>query len=292
MTDAADQLPDDLASAHAMILAERAARREAEAVAARAQAVNSHSDALIARLRLEIEKLKRDIHGSRSERKARLLEQMELQLEELEADASEDELAAEMTARSSTVRAFERKRPSRKPFPEHLPRERVVIAAPSNCPCCGSAKLAKLGEDITETLEVIPRQWKVIQTVREKFTCRECEKITQPPAPFHVTPRGFAGPNLLAMILFEKFGQHQPLNRQSERYAREGIDLSLSIRLGCGTPAFRSSIPHWTLAAQVTAFTTLGNSAKNPSPVSFTMRPSYSATLRSISSLRCDFHDA
>jgi transposase len=228
MTDAADQLPDDLASAHAMILAERAARREAEAVAARAQAVNSHSDALIARLRLEIEKLKRDIHGSRSERKARLLEQMELQLEELEADASEDELAAEMAARSSTVRAFERRRPSRKPFPEHLPRERVVIAAPVSCPCCGSAKLAKLGEDITETLEVIPRQWKVIQTVREKFSCRECEKITQPPAPFHVTPRGFAGPNLLAMILFEKFGQHQPLNRQSERYAREGIDLSLS----------------------------------------------------------------
>ena len=75
---------------------------------------------------------------------------------------------------------------------------------------------------------MIPRQWKVIQTVREKFSCRECEKITQPPAPFHVTPRGFAGPNLLAMILFEKFGQHQPLNRQSERYRREGIDLSVS----------------------------------------------------------------
>ena len=75
---------------------------------------------------------------------------------------------------------------------------------------------------------MIPRQWKVIQTVREKFSCRACETITQPPAPFHVTPRGFAGPNLLAMILFEKFGQHQPLNRQSERYAREGVDLSLS----------------------------------------------------------------
>lgn len=224
MTEPADQLPDDLASAHAMILAERAARRDAEAVAARAQAMNSHSDALIARLRLEIEKLKRDIHGSRSERKARLLEQMELQLEELEADASQDELAAEIAAaRSSSVRAFERKRPSKKPFPEHLPRERVVIIPPTNCRCCGSAKLAKLGEDITETLEVIPRQWKVIQTVREKFSCRECEKITQPPAPFHVTPRGFAGPNLLAMILFEKFGQHQPLN-----HAREGIDLSLS----------------------------------------------------------------
>src|SRR4051812_48211914 len=162
-------------------------------------------------------------------RKARLLEQMELQLEDLEAAATEDELAAETAAlRTQTVQSFQRKRPSRKPFPDHLPRERIVIAAPESCPCCGSAKLSKLGEDITETLEVIPRQWKVIQRVREKFSCRSCETITQPPAPFHVTPGGFAGPNLLAMILFEKFGQHQPLNRQSERYAREGVDLSVS----------------------------------------------------------------
>ena len=75
---------------------------------------------------------------------------------------------------------------------------------------------------------MIPRQWKVIQTVREKFSCRNCETISQPPAPFHVTPRGWAGPSLLAMILFEKYGQHQPLNRQAERYAREGVPLSLS----------------------------------------------------------------
>jgi transposase len=80
----------------------------------------------------------------------------------------------------------------------------------------------------TETLEVVPRQWKVIQTVREKFTCRRCEKISQAPAPFHPVPRGWAGPSLLAMIVFEKFGQHQPLNRQADRYAREGVDLSLS----------------------------------------------------------------
>jgi transposase len=79
-----------------------------------------------------------------------------------------------------------------------------------------------------QTLEVIPRQWKVIQTVREKFTCRHCETITQPPAPFHAIPRAWAGPSLLAMILFEKFGQHQPLNRQAERFTREGLDLSLS----------------------------------------------------------------
>jgi transposase len=94
----------------------------------------------------------------------------------------------------------------------------------------GHHRAALAGRDQTSiaALEVVPRRWKVIQTVREKFSCRNCETITQPPAPFHVTPRGFAGANLLAMILFEKFGQHQPLNRQSERYAREGIDLSVS----------------------------------------------------------------
>jgi len=245
-----ESLPSDLAAAHAMILAERDARVMAEAdaavaktaaavaetkaavakaEAANAQADLSSSEALIAHLKLAIEKLRRELYGTRSERKARLLDQMELQLEELEASATADELAAEQAAaRTQTVKSFARKRPSRKPFPEHLPRERIVIAAPESCPCCGSMKLSKLGEDITETLEVIPRQWKVIQTVREKFSCRSCETIAQPPAPFHVTPRGFAGPNLLAMILFEKFGQHQPLNRQSERYASEGIDLSVS----------------------------------------------------------------
>jgi len=220
-----ESLPPDLATAHAMILAERTGRLEAEAKLANARA----EAALIAYYKLEIEKLKRQLYGTRSERKTRLLEQMELQLEELEATATEDELAAEKAAsRTQTVRSFQRKRPARRPFPDHLPRERIVIPAPESCPCCGSPKLSKLGEDITETLEVIPRQWKVIQTVREKFSCRDCETITQPPAPFHVTPRGFVGPNLLAMILFEKFGQHQPLNRQSERYRHEGIDLSVS----------------------------------------------------------------
>ena len=112
------------------------------------------------------------------------------QLEELEASAAEDELAAEQAAaRSRTVQSFQRKRPSREPFPDHLPRERIVIAAPESCPCCGSSRLSKLGEEITETMEVVPRQWKVILTVREKFSCRTCETINQPPAPFHVTPR-------------------------------------------------------------------------------------------------------
>src|SRR3954468_25056907 len=130
MNDAAEQLPDDLASALALLAQERARRIKAEAEAANAKALVSHSEALIARLKLEIEKVRRELYGRRSERKARLLEQMELQLEELEADAGEDELAAEIVAKASAVRSFERKRPSRKPFPEHLPRERVVIAAP------------------------------------------------------------------------------------------------------------------------------------------------------------------
>jgi transposase len=224
---APESLPTDLAAAHALILAERVEAEDrlvavkAELVNARAEAANTQADlssteALISHLKLEIEKLRRSLYGHRSERKARLLEQMELQLEELEASATENELAAEKAAaQAQTIRSFQRKRPSRRPFPEHLPRARVVIPAPESCPCCGSSRLSKLGEDITETLEVVPRQWKVIQTVREKFACRDCEKITQPPAPFHVTPRGFARPNLLAMILFEKFGQHQPLNRQS-----------------------------------------------------------------------------
>jgi transposase len=222
---AADSLPDDLETLKQLVLAQ-----QAELAHARAEA--SSAEALIAHLRLTIEKMRRELYGPRSERKARLLDQLELQLEELEASAAEDDLAAEKAAASpgdtTQMRAFTRQRPSRKPFPAHLPRERVIVPGPSACACCGSTRLAKLGEDVTETLEVIPRQWKVVQYVREKFTCRDCEKISQAPAPFHVLPRGFAGPSLLAMILFEKYGQHQPLNRQSERYAREGIDLSLS----------------------------------------------------------------
>lgn len=207
----------------------RAELAATKAELARSVAVVSASEAMIAGLKLEIARLKREQYGRSAERTARLIDQLELQLEELETAASEDAVRAEQAAEKTTqVASFERRKPVRKPFPEHLPRERVVVEAPTNCNCCGSSHIVKMGEDITETLEVVPRQWKVIQTVREKFTCRDCEKISQPPAPFHPTPRGWAGPNLLAMIAFEKFGQHQPLNRQAERYAREGVDLSLS----------------------------------------------------------------
>jgi len=222
MTSAADTPPDDLDALRTALAAEQLARREAEARA-------TGAEAMVAHLKLLIAKLKHDRFGASSERGRKLLDQMELELEELEATASE---AASADAKDGAQgKAFTRRKPVRAPLPDHLPRERVVIDGPSSCPCCGG-KLAKLGETITETLEVIPRRWKVIQTVREKFTCRSCEAITQPPAPFHPIARGRAGANLLAMILEAKFGQHLPLNRQSEVYGREGIDLDVSTLAG------------------------------------------------------------
>ncbi|MBB4096433.1 transposase [Ochrobactrum pecoris] len=245
-------LPADLESAYLALLSERAVllaehsvvvaeRDVAVAEAANAQAMLSDSEALIAALELKIEKLRRELRGQRSERTARLLDQLELQLEELVMAASEDEAAAQVaSAKASNVRSFTRQRPVRKPWPENIERERVVIDPPTTCACCGGSRLSKLGEDITETLEEIPRRFKVIETVREKFSCRDCEVISQPPAPFHVTPRGFIGAQLLATILFDKFGMHIPLNRQGSRFKCEGIDLSTSTladQVGLGTSA-------------------------------------------------------
>jgi transposase len=224
VTPTPDHLPDDVDALRAALVAEQLARREAEVRAAGAEAMVAHLKLLIARL-------KRDKYGASSERGRRLLDQLELELGELVAAASEDAAEAEIAAgkdgRGRHPDGPPRGQPVRAPLPAHLPRERIVIPGPTACPCCGG-KLSKLGEDITETLEVEPIKWKVIQTVRERFSCRSCETVTQPPAPFHPIARGRAGPNLLAMILEAKFGQHQPLNRQSEAYALQGIELSVS----------------------------------------------------------------
>ena len=214
-------LPDDIDALRAALTIERSRMRDvaaerdagaAELAVARAKA--SEDLALIAHQKLRIAKLERQIYGPRSERSDRLIDQLALQFEELEASATEDELAAEIAvAKTTTVAGFTRKRAERNSFPEHLPRERVVIDPPTACECCGGTRLRKLGEDVTRTLETIPRQWKVIETVREKFTCRDCEKISQAPAPFHVIARGWAGASLLAMILFEKFEPHRVCRR-------------------------------------------------------------------------------
>jgi transposase len=220
-----EPLPNDIETLKAMLLAERATRLVMEAEA-KARVL------LIEQMKFIIAKLRHERFGQSSERGA-LLEQLELQLADLEEDASEAEAQAQAAAQAAAasakikVASFERLRPARRPLPAHLPRERVVHPAPSACPCCGGA-LHKLGEDVTETLELIPRQWKVIQHVREKFSCRSCEAITQPPAPSHPIARGRAGPGLLAHILFSKYGLHLPLNRQSNTYAREGVELDVS----------------------------------------------------------------
>lgn len=112
-----------------------------------------------------------------------LLDQLDLHLADLEENAAQAETAGRMAAADkTTVASVERRKPARRPLPEHLPRERIVYPVPGTCPCCGDNRMRKIGEDVTETLELVPRQWKVIQHVREKVVCRACEAITQPPA--------------------------------------------------------------------------------------------------------------
>jgi len=235
----ADSLPDDIATLKALVLAGQAALADAEIarLTAESKARNLEAEVrartlLIEQMKFTIAKLKHEQYGQSSERSS-VLEQLELELADIEEDASEAEaearLAAERAkARNIEVHAFERQRPARRQLPEHLPRERVVHPAPANRPCCGGDRLRKIGEDVTETLELVPRQWKVIQHVREKFSCRACEAISQPPAPFHPIARGRAGSRLLAHVLFAKYGLHLPLNRQSTTYAHEGIALDVS----------------------------------------------------------------
>jgi transposase len=207
MATTPDPLPDDTDALKAALIETRARLVGAQAL---------------------IAKMKREMFGPRSERSQRLIDQMELQLEELAAAAGEDD--AKAAAARIQVQGFTRRQGTRRNFPADLPRRRIVHPAPATCPCCGGSKLSKIGEDVTATLDVVPRQWLVTEHVREKFSCRSCETITQPPAPFHAIARGFAGPSLLAMMLVEKYANHQPLNRQSEQYAREGIELSVSVR--------------------------------------------------------------
>jgi transposase len=252
MATAAPALPDDIDTLKAMV-----SLMQVELAAAKARA--SAADALVTHLKQQIALLRRDKYGASAERSQRLADQLELRLEEIEADAGEDGVVAELaTPGTDRVVSFERKRAARKPFPAHLPRERIVVPAPCACPSCGGKRLSKLGEDVTETLEVVPRRWKVIQTVRERFSCRDCEKISQPPAPFHVVPRGWAGSSFLAMLLFDKYSQHLPLNRQAGRFAAEGMPLSLSTladQVGAATaalmPLFRLVEAHVMAAARL-----------------------------------------
>jgi transposase len=181
-------------------------------------------------LQLIVEKLRRMIFGAKSEKAVIQVEQFELQLEETETEQAAAE--EEIEASASEAKPSSKSRPSRKPLPAHLPRE-VVTHLPDQdcCPDCGG-QLRNFGEDVAEILEYIPANFKVIRHVRPKFACKRCERVVEAPAPSRTIERGLAGPGLLAHVLVAKYADHCPLFRQSEIYAREGVDLDRSTLAG------------------------------------------------------------
>jgi transposase len=178
-------------------------------------------DTEIEHLKLVIAKLRRMMFGRKSETVRREIDQLELKLEELETRQAEH-----ATATTSDTPA--KNKPTRRPLPEHLPRE-VHTHLPDEVACtqCGG-ELRKLGEDVSEMLEYVPASFKVIRHVRPKLSCTKCDVIVEAPAPSRPIDRGLAGPGLLAHVLVSKYSDHLPLYRQSEIYAREGVDLDRS----------------------------------------------------------------
>src|SRR5258705_5741818 len=190
-------------------------------------------DSEIEQLKLLIAKLRRMQFGRSSEKLDRQIEQLELRLEALQQNDAEKVAALP----AAMVNAVPAARPARRPLPAHLPREvRTYLPKQEACPDCGG-ELKHLGEDVSEMLEIEPVRFKVIYQVRPKLACACCERIVQAEAPSRPIARGIAGPGLLAHVLVSKYGDHLPLYRQSEIYAREGVELDRSTLADwvCGT---------------------------------------------------------
>jgi transposase len=163
--------------------------------------------------------------GRKSEKVERQIEQLELKLEDLEANRTEPAQPPAIETSSSEPVSSPKKR---RTLPDHLPREiQTHVPEQHSCPECGGT-LKKLGEDVSEILEWVPASFKVIRHVRPKLCCTGCDVIVQAPAPSRPIDRGMAGPGLLAHVLTSKFVDHLPLYRQSEIYAREGVELDRS----------------------------------------------------------------
>jgi transposase len=232
-TDPAHLL-SDIARLTALLEAERASRIAADQRADVAEGRARNLGAEIENLKLTIAKMRRDKFDASSERGSKLLDQLELQLAELVEKVAQERAAAEIKAPAAPLAAGSAEaaskalKPARRPLPAHLARERLVHPAPAACPCCSGLKFRKLGEDETETLERVPASWKIVVHVRERMACRTCDTIVQTPAPSHPIARGRAGPVLLAEILFNKYRAHLPLNRQSDIFADEGVELDVS----------------------------------------------------------------
>jgi len=210
----AAELPNDVEALKSIVL-ERSAKLEA------AEALLLFQKLELEKLRFEIACLKRIKYGRSSEQLDRELTQMQLSIEDLEAS---------LAAKPAEVRPAPKEpteKPVRRPLPEQLPREQIVHDNPCACPACGG-QLRPLGEDVSEVLEYVPGRFKVIRHVRPKLSCSACQKIVQPAAPSRPIERGLAGPGLLAHVLVSKYSDHLPLYRQSQIFAREGIDLDRS----------------------------------------------------------------
>jgi transposase len=190
----------------------------------------SRHAAEIERLKLLIARLQRMQFGRKSEKLEREIRQLELQLDDLEESAAESRQRAERTlpAPAAAVFANVMRKPTRGPLPDHLPRQTETHQPKEgNCLECGG-ELRKLGEDISEILEYVPARFQVIRHVRPKLSCTKCDVIVQVAAPSRPIERGLAGPGLLAHVLVSKYADHQPLYRQTEIYAREGVELERS----------------------------------------------------------------
>ncbi len=184
-------------------------------------------DTEIEHLKLLIAKLRRMQFGRKSEKLDRQIEQLELRLDELQATQAENTTGSHTPAVAAPI-AMVAAKAARRPLPEHLPREvRTYSPKQKACPDCGG-ELKHLGEDVSEILEYVPARFKVIRQVRPKLACACCERIVQAPSPSRPIERGIAGPGLLAHVLVSKYGDHLPLYRQSEIYAREGVELERS----------------------------------------------------------------
>jgi len=220
METAFANLPSDPAALRAIILTQAAelAAREAE--------LRFHGT-LIERLKAQLAALRRARFGASSEKLDRIADQLELALEEIEANQAQDEpqgTDAEATAGSRTPRS----KPSRRPLPDHLPRYEVRHEAPCTCAECGGTRFLKDGEDVTEILDYVPASFRVVRHVRPRLVCRDCDAIIQAERPSLPIERGKPGPGLLAHVLVSKYADHLPLYRQSRIYEREGVELSRS----------------------------------------------------------------
>jgi transposase len=208
-------LPDDVETLKGLII--------------ESQAKLAERDHEIEHLKLLIAKLRRLQFGRSSEKLDAKIGQLELLVEELEANRASREAR---TPEVLTAQAAQKERPARRPLPERLPRETVEHAPACTCPDCG-ATMRKIGEDVAEVLEYVPASFKVIRHVRPKLACASCQRIVQAPAPSRPIARGIAGPGLLAHILVAKYADHLPLYRQSQIYAREGVALERSTLADC-----------------------------------------------------------